>query len=560
MKRNGTPVFRLFGALLVVLGTVTLNANCSGIFDGSGSDDDGFVRDNNIFGIHTLLYGGDDIDKHLDMARYLVGSGGYVTQPFGPVTQDTTRPQSFWVEFVRGVYNRGMIPIVRLNTPYSDQGYYAIPPTNDGGDPTGPSSYSQVAQAFKDVIAGLPRKAEQPLYVQILNEVNLKYEWGNQTPDPTAYAYFLKAVLDAVEEIGDDRIRILNAGLSPQSTTTSHLGMAHTEYVEQMLTAVPELGTSFPVWSVHTYPGPTPPNQNNHDGTAPINTRLTIDAYLFELQQFQQAGFDKPDVLITETAYQLGNGGLTRSQQEDYIVRAFRDYWSAWPEVRGVTPFILLSDQTRQWASFEWVESTTAIDEQTGAPTEPLPHYTAVAQLDKMPARTFPELSGTQDVNMIAVSDSLFFGVEATVSSSIDLYGWNRDYINDGDIGGLGWTSDGSNQDEWIIFDMGTTESVDTVVLHPRGGDAEAGKFFPVSFRIDVSEDGTAWTEVFSHNFAVTDEETWRVNDAFTCDLPDGTSTRYLRLYVTEKTNHDPTDDPDSGYHVQFSEVEAFAP
>jgi hypothetical protein len=538
----------LFLLAVAVLGcSLILGSN------GGGGDDtvskDPARRSDNIFGIHTLTFAGDDVNAHLDIAHNLVGDGGYVTQMFGPITKETTRPTSWTVEFIRGVYNRNMIPIVRLNMPYTGD-YYEPPPTNDGNPATGPEDYSDIASAFAQVVEDLPRKQGRPLYIQLLNEVNLSHEWGNQTPDPVAFGRFIVAAAQAIREIDDPRIVLLSTPLSPQASDAATY-MAHHTFLDTMYSQVPESVNAFDALSVHTYPGPIPPEQNNHDGTPPTNNRLTIDAYVFEVDVLKEHGRTDLDVFITETAYQLGNGGLTREQQEEYIVSAYLDYWERWNEVKTVTPYILMSEQTSDWESFEWVDASGGVDAE-GWPNTPYPHYLAVAQIEKQPMRAFPGIpTDLGDYNMVTISDSLLFGADVTTSTSIELYGWAAAQINDGDAGGLGWSSDGDNVDEWVVFDLGSPEELTTVVLHPRGGDAEAGKFFPVSFRLESSEDGTSWTEIYSHSFTVDDPETWRITNPHTCNVD--TTSRYLRLYVTEKTNHG-----GDGYHVQLSEVEAF--
>lgn len=547
-RRSSTAILAIAAIVLVGVTAYSSPSSTDGENRGAGSD----RRSYNIFGIHTLAFPGDDTDKHLNLAHNLVGDGGYVTQMFGPVTKETTRPTTWTVEFVRGVYSRGMLPIVRLNMPWAD-GYYETPPTNDGSEASGPEDYREIAVAFQAVVRELPRKEGLPLYIQILNEVNLKAEWGKGPPDPTAFGYFYVAVADAIAAIDDPRIRLLSTPLSPQSVDSA-IGMAHHTFLDEMYTTVPAAVYASDALSVHTYPGPVPPSMNNHDGTQPAgNDRLTIDAYQHELDVLERHGRTDVDVFITETAYQLGNGGLTRDQQEEHIVGAYLDYWERWNEVQGVTPFILLAEQTNEWRSFEWVAPTTTVSAD-GVPSDPYPHYTAVAAIEKPPMRTFADIpTGLGDHNMVSKSDSVLFDAEVTASSSIELYGWLLHQINDGDSGGLGWTSEGADQDEWVIFDLGVQETISSVVLHPRGGDAEAGKFFPVSFRIETSNDGSAWTEVYRHTFSVTNQETWRVHDPFTCTLDPSATALHIRVYVTNKTNHG-----DRGYHVQFSEIEAF--
>jgi hypothetical protein len=541
----------LVAALLVTLAGCSWSSTPDGNGDGSGNDEQTYYPDGrtNYFGTHTFVFGGDDIDAHLDVARYLVGEGGYVKQMFGPVTTATTVAQPLWIDFIRGVYNRGMVPIIRLNMPYNaDDGYYYKPETNDGSDPGGPEDYSDIASAIANLVDQLPRTAGQPLFIEIANETNLDYEW-EQDANPVEYAWYLVAVYDAIQDLDDPRILVMNGGLSPQPDTTT-LGYGHVEYIETMFDQVPLSIDAFDVWGTHAYPGWQPPEDNNHDGT--IGTpHMSIDPYVLELDVLEDHGRGDVEIYITETAYSIGN--VNAAEQADYTYRAFRDFWSQWPEVKAVTPFILWSEQTDTWSAFEWVSPDTGVNAD-GSPTDPYEHYTLVANLPKPPARQWPQFDGLPEINMETVSGSLAFEKPVEVSSSIEAYGWAKVQVNDGLTGGIGWTSEGNaGVDEWVVVDLEEIKTVSEVKLYPRGGDEEAGKFFPVTFEIQVSDDKANWETVYSHSYApIPNEAIWRITEAYTATFAPENA-RYVRLLVTDKTNHG-----SGGYHVQLSELEVF--
>jgi uncharacterized repeat protein (TIGR01451 family) len=301
------------------------------------------------FGMHTFVQDRcqhDYIDYQLDRVLEVVGTGAYVKQLFYGITSQTAGPHSCWVHFVNAAYDRGLIPVVRLQGPFGGPHWIKPQPDPSGG-------YATIAEAYKRVVAGLPRRDSRLLYVEVWNEPNLALEWSG-APSPVEYGRFLVDVAAAIRSLGDPRILILNGALSPGGDVDN------LQFIDALAT-VPGALQAFDVWASHPYPGNHPPEYNIRDRTAAYN-RLTIDSYLLELERLAAHGRTGLRVLLTETGYALGAQDFAfegyppigEENRADYISRALRDYWSRWPEVLGVCPFELV-DPHHVWHVWDWL-------------------------------------------------------------------------------------------------------------------------------------------------------------------------------------------------------------
>ncbi|NLS77741.1 MAG: DUF11 domain-containing protein [Chloroflexi bacterium] len=307
------------------------------------------ARQGSYYGMHTFLQDrcqSDQITHQLDRTRELMGPGAYVKQLFYWITPQTSGPQSCWVDFVNAAYDRDLIPVVRLQGVHG--GPYWLKP-----EPDAPGDYTTIAQAYRRVVQGLPRRDDRPLYVEIWNEPNLNIEWSGAA-NPVEYGHFMVDVAAAIRSIGDPRIRILNGALSPGGN------YYYLSYLDAMAT-VPGALQSFDVWASHPYPGNHPPEYNIHDGSASYKD-ATIDSYLLELERLAAHGRSGVQVLLTETGYALGQNTfvfegypeMNEGNRADYISRAFRDYWRYWPEILGVCPYELV-DPSGDWWVWDWI-------------------------------------------------------------------------------------------------------------------------------------------------------------------------------------------------------------
>ncbi len=323
----------------------------------------------NPYGVHLLEVGGENVEKHLTWAHTLIGDGGHVKCFFTGIDQNTGGPRGDWARLIQGIYDRNMIPICRLAGHFGDGGW-AKPQADAPGD------YFSMAIAVRRVVEGLPRKEGVPLYVEVWNEPNLGHEWSGE-PSAEEYAHFLVDVHRELKAIGDERIRVLNGATALDP-----------EFAREMFAKVPESAQAFDVWASHPYPYNHPPEYNIHDRTA-VNQDFTIDSYLLERAVLSEYGRRDAEVIITETGYYLGAdlfahegfGIVDELCRADHIMRAFRDYWSKWPELIAVTPF-QFCDPGGGWRQFEWVEPDSGTDEN-GWPTKRHLQYDYVAALAK---------------------------------------------------------------------------------------------------------------------------------------------------------------------------------
>ncbi|MFH1927072.1 MAG: SMP-30/gluconolactonase/LRE family protein [Chloroflexota bacterium] len=361
------------------------------------------ARRGSFYGMHTFIQDKCKkgyIEYQLDRVRELMGPGAYVKQLFYYITPEMTAPLSCWVDFVNEAYDRDLIPIVRLQGVHGGQ--YWVKPAPDS-----PGDYTSIASVYRRIVEDLPRRDDQPLYVEIWNEPNLDIEWSGEA-NPVEYAEFLVDVAAAIRSIGDSRIRILNGGLSPGG---NYHNLA---YIDAMAT-VPGALDAFDVWSTHPYSGNHPPEYNIHDDTA-VYPDLTIDSYLLELQRLANNGRGGVQVILTEAGHALGQNNfwfegyapIGEENRADYISRAFRDYWSQWPEILGVCPYELV-DPYGNWWPWDWLYPDTRHHWQ----------YDAVLALDKS---VLPEPGGVLTIEFRATAPSsggwFYNDVTATASNA----------------------------------------------------------------------------------------------------------------------------------------------
>jgi hypothetical protein len=320
------------------------------------------IQVHNPYGIHTMMHACQEAPGlHLEGAKMLVGNGGYVKQLFYPIDSSTTGSSQCAINYVVEAYARNLIPILRLQGRFN--GVWQAPDPGPDGD------YSEIAQAYANFVSGLPRRDTNPLYIEVWNEPDLWIEWSG-APNPVQYARFFMAVSQAIKQLGDARIRVINGALTPGNTA----------FLDQML-RVPGFKDAFDVWSSHCYPYNHPDSYNNHNGSARYGT-YTIDCYTQELALINNYGRTNVKVMLTESGYELGNNTfgfegfspVNETNRAAYISGAFSTYWQNWPEVVAVTPF-QLSDSSGHWVNFDWVYPYS--------PYPKHPQFDAVAALPK---------------------------------------------------------------------------------------------------------------------------------------------------------------------------------
>lgn len=150
-------------------------------------------------------------------------------------------------------------------------------------------------------------------------------------------------------------------------------------------------------------------------------------------------------------------------------------------------------------------------------------------------------------------SVSVAHGATVSSSSSMEDSDWGANRATDGNTqsvaGSKGWTSDSNlttNHVEWVSVDLGSTQTLTSVVLHPRS-DSTVGDGFPHSFTIDVSTDGINWTTVVTKSNYTVGSLTGQI---FGMSYTAG---RYVRVTGTDLSMV-------AGlYRMQFAEVAVFS-
>ncbi len=307
------------------------------------------ARTTTVYGMNTFVQdycNTDGINQQLNWTLEVVGENTYAKQLFKDIEASTPGPQPCWEKFVEICYANNITPVIRLAGTYGS-GYWNKPIADAPGD------YSSIAAAFARVVDGLRQYIpnDHLLYIEIWNEPNLNLEWGDEA-NPEEYAAMMVDVSAAIRALGDDRIVIMNGGLSPNGGNIAALA-----FIDRMARVSGWLD-SFDVWAAHTYPGNRPPEYNLHAGNITSYSNYSIDSYLLELQRLAQYGRDDLQVLITETGYALSANDLEydkigESNRANYMLRAMTDYWSQWSEVIGVCPFELV-DPNGNWDMWDW--------------------------------------------------------------------------------------------------------------------------------------------------------------------------------------------------------------
>jgi DNA-binding beta-propeller fold protein YncE len=123
------------------------------------------------------------------------------------------------------------------------------------------------------------------------------------------------------------------------------------------------------------------------------------------------------DVMLTETGYRLydqtfrfeGYAAITEGNRAEYMKQAFRDFWSAWPEVIGATPFELV-DPYGTWSDWDWLHPGTDVPHEQYTVVKAIPKPKPVAVQSAELAITFraraSDVPGTYLSDVMATADN----------------------------------------------------------------------------------------------------------------------------------------------------------
>lgn len=274
-------------------------------------------------GVHTRLSGlGDEalIERTLAQIREMGASTivelfpwAYV-QPQSPNGYDWQGADMV----IRHARRQGLTVIARLDIVPQ----WARPPgSNDRRlEPEHYADYAAYVAAFAQ------RYAPDVRYLQIWNEPNLRFEWGDRAPDPAAYAALLRAVYPAVKAVAPDT-QIVFAGLAPGGPTgpidPGTLSVNDLEYVEAALAA----GAPFDVMAVHAYGGTAPALED------PAPERVNFRRVELVHARLEQAGRSVP-IVITEGGWNdhpRWLGAVSPPERVRYTLDAYAYAEAHWP-------------------------------------------------------------------------------------------------------------------------------------------------------------------------------------------------------------------------------------
>jgi hypothetical protein len=317
----------------------------------------------NRFGIG--LVGPGDANQW-NLTADLVGHGGHIKLIFPGIDLNTTGPDGSWVTAVQESYNRELVPVIRLGPHWGDRHIRNM------ADDASRTTYTQIAQRYAQVVAGLPLRAGWPLYLEVHNEPNLCYEWECHPGEAPAhvntpagwmhysdtaheYAYFLRDVADALHALGDPRIQVLNGALAPGGAVTCECdgggytaGITALEFIDEMDNAVPGIWSRLDGWASHAYPA-----EGLGWGFFMAYSQ-SMPGLLFFEHELTAIGTTLP-VFITETGWTTDAGAFgSRTDIATWTVDAYNNPWLTHPDIAAVMPFML---QDAAWEAFAWVAS-----------------------------------------------------------------------------------------------------------------------------------------------------------------------------------------------------------
>ena len=187
--------------------------------------------------------------------------------------------------------------------------------------------------------------------LQILNEPNLRFEWGDRAPDPVAYAELLKVVYPTVKAVAPD-VSITVAGLSPGGPTgaiePNTLSVNDLQYFDVLLSE----HAPFDAVAVHAYGGKAPADQ------APDSSIVNFRRVELYHQKLIEAGRDVP-IYITEGGWNdhpRWQGAVTPPERVRYTLEAY-----AWAEQQPWLKAVCLWQFSLPTPAYTYVDNFTFV-------------------------------------------------------------------------------------------------------------------------------------------------------------------------------------------------------
>lgn len=211
---------------------------------------------NPLIGVHTRLAGVSDeayVRSSLEQVREMGAAWIVELFPWAYV-QPRSRYGFDWAGadlIVQHARRQGLQIVARLDIVPE----WARPPrtTDRHLDPDHYADYAAYVAAFAARYRSYGLR-----HLIIWNEPNLRFEWGERSPDPGAYAALLKVVYPRVKAAVPDAI-VIAGGLSPgQALEGGAARMDDMQYLASLYHA--EAAPFFDMWAVHAYGGLSPPD------------------------------------------------------------------------------------------------------------------------------------------------------------------------------------------------------------------------------------------------------------------------------------------------------------
>ena len=231
---------------------------------------------------------------------------------------------------------------------------------------------------------------------QVWNEPNLSREWGDQRPDPAAYARLLKVAYTRIKQ-ADPNALVVSAGLAP-TTRDDDVAMPDEKFVRGMYAAGAK--PYFDLLGVHGAGFKAPPEADPGDvardpimGNAgdPSPTdmkRIYCFRHVEDLRKVMvEAGDADKQVVVLEFGWTVDARpdspyrwhAVSEQEQADYLVRAYqwaKEHWQPWI---GLMSLIYI-------ANHDWTENDEQYWWAITYPTWPVPKvHPAYDRLKEMP-------------------------------------------------------------------------------------------------------------------------------------------------------------------------------
>jgi hypothetical protein len=219
------------------------------------------------------------------------------------------------------------------------------------GNPPGNS------QHFADFLAAMAKRYKGRIGAyQIWNEPNLAREWGNQQPDPAAYAQMLRLAYKAIKT-NDPNATVVTAGMAP-TTQDDAIAMPDLKFYQGLYDAMKKnsdgyfdmLGVHGAGYAVSPETDPqvvaTDPKLNNNDPSPTELKRVYAFRHVEDVRDLMvRNGDGDKRVVVLEFGwttdprpnspyYWHGKGaGIDQSIQGEYLVRAYKwaaEHWQPW--------------------------------------------------------------------------------------------------------------------------------------------------------------------------------------------------------------------------------------